>query len=154
MSWLSTKDAHAATVPHWTGKPRGAVRVLVEHPEPAARRLLTTGLRDLGYEVVDCGGPGAIDAEHAVGCPVLAGDPCPAVDGADVIVSSLHLEGSDDGMIVRGIADDPASPPMLVEATDWQVGQAFGRADAVSHLYPFVTVEGVAMAIEGLRTRA
>lgn len=147
---VSTGRQRAHTVPRWpTDEPSGAVRVLVEHPESFARELLVTGLRARGYEVVDCGGPDDHAADAPRSCPVATGEGCPGVDGADVVVSALDLER--DGLIVRRIAEDPGGPPIVVQATDWQVQQTFARPDAVPHRYPFDSVDGVVAAIEGLR---
>lgn len=158
MTGLRFKGRHArdrtsvTAVPDWpdvSGSER--MRVLVEHPEPAARHELTRGLREHGYEVVGCGGPNPSGAASPVSCPILDGEACSAVDGADIIVSSLNVNGAREGLIVRRIAEDPSSPPLIVEATDWQVEEARLKADALVHHYPFGSIEQVVEAIEGLR---
>lgn len=153
LNWSkSTRDRDTDAVPHWPGERREqALRVLVEHPDPVALDHIARGLRARGYEVVGCGGPDPAGPVHTLSCPVLNGQVCPAVDGADVIVSGLAVEGSSEGLIVQGIAENPGSPPMLVEATDWQVQAAFGDPEALTHRYPLGSVDDVATAIEDLR---
>jgi hypothetical protein len=62
-------------------------RVLIEHPSSLVRLELAEELRAAGYDVRGCAGP---SAPIAVSCPLLAGERCPWVDDADVIVNALH----------------------------------------------------------------
>ena len=62
-------------------------RVLVE--VPGAHWRLAGGLRDAGVDILGCSGP----ARRAGGCPLLRGERCPLVEGADVVV---HALGADD----------------------------------------------------------
>jgi hypothetical protein len=72
------------TTPGWP--PRGdAARVLVE--AAGHRWSRTSALDASGYEVVTCGGPAH---RGTAGCPVLEGDRCPLVDGADAVVVALR----------------------------------------------------------------
>lgn len=154
MTWhirrTATRDDQ---VPSWPDGPSGtARRVLVEHPEPAARDTIVRGLRDRGYEVVSCGGPGAHGDSRTERCPVLHGERCPGVDGADVIVSSLNINDQRERAIVRTIAEDPTSPAMYLEASNWQFEQALGPESEVSHHFPFSSVDQIVTAIEDLPT--
>lgn len=152
MAWHRRDTAaRAGSPPSWPDEhSEGARRVLVEHPEPAARELIARGLRERGYAVVACGGPDGHGDTATDRCPVLHGEPCPGVDGADVVVSSLNLSGQRERTIVRTIAADPASPPVFLEASDWQLANVFGDHADVSHHYPFTSVDQIAAAIEGL----
>lgn len=156
MTWRMPRNQrrHDATgtetAPHWPeDHTPAATRVLVEHPERIAQGHLERGLRERGYEVLTCGGPEAAGPVRTQ-CPILAGESCPGVEGADVIVSSLHLGGAQEGLLVQRLAENLSGPPMILEASGWQVETAFGRADTVAHHYPFTSIDDVATAIEGL----
>lgn len=151
MTWRRRHDTpEDHQPPVWPGDTQASTRVLVEHAEPAAREMIVRGLRERGYEVVSCGGPHGHGDTGTEGCPVLHGERCPGVDGADVIVSSLNLTRQQERTIVRTIADDPTSPPVHIEASDWQLANALGPGAHVSHNYPFASVEQIATAIEEL----
>lgn len=158
MTWLRPLRAHGREgtntipgAPQWpNGDRSGALRVLVEHAEPATRHSIARGLQAHGYEVVECGGPDADGPDPVGHCPVLSNEACPAVNGADVIVSGFNVGAEREGLIVRRIAESPGSPPMLVEATDWQVEALFGNSDALRHGYPFSSIDQIITAIEGM----
>jgi hypothetical protein len=78
--------ATAGGVPSWPPVRRGP-RVLVE--VPGAHWRLAPTLLAAGVDVVGCSGP----SRQAGGCPLLHGEHCPLVDGADVVV---HALGGDD----------------------------------------------------------
>ena len=65
-------------------------RALVEHTDPYAGIATALALRDAGFAVATCPGPGP-----AIPCPILAGGECALAERADVIVSSL--DASPDG---------------------------------------------------------
>jgi hypothetical protein len=139
------RNCRRQRVPHWPmDREHASVRVLVEHPDPLAQHILAVGLRELGYEVVTCGGPTA-EGLTKVSCPVLRQEACPAVDGADVIVSSLPI-GGPEGIIVRRIAKDPGAPPIVLEATTWQISQYLEDVVAACSVYP-LSVEVAANAV-------
>lgn len=74
----------SGTTPGWP--PRGdAPRVLVE--AAGHRWSRTSALDASGYEVITCGGPAH---RGTAGCPVLEGERCPLVDGADAVVVALR----------------------------------------------------------------
>jgi DNA-binding NtrC family response regulator len=55
-------------------------RVLVVHHDIDLADQEADSLRRMGYQVEQCSGPGSYD------CPVIRGQPCAAVDRADVLV--------------------------------------------------------------------
>ncbi|MGI9612935.1 MAG: GNAT family N-acetyltransferase [Acidimicrobiales bacterium] len=72
----------AGAVPSWPGShPRPRVLVEAERSRPSIEELL----RDAGFDVAICGGPCRTSGR----CPVLTGEPCPLVDGADAVVVDL-----------------------------------------------------------------
>lgn len=85
LSVVETTMATAGHVPSWPARGERP-RVLVEIP--GARWRASPALEAHGMDVIACGGPGARCAGH--GCPMLVGDPCPLVEGADVVVFSLR----------------------------------------------------------------
>jgi hypothetical protein len=115
-----------------------APRVLIEHPDPAAQRFLADAFRRRGFDTLTCGGPTAQGAA-SVSCPLLTEGACPAVDGADVVVSSLQVNQGYEGRVVRAIVEDPTAPPLLLEATTWQLSQV-ELSDAVAdRCFPFAS---------------
>jgi RimJ/RimL family protein N-acetyltransferase len=72
----------AGAVPSWPG-PHDRPRVLVEADR--SRRSAEEALRGAGFDVAICGGP----CRETGRCPVLAGEPCPLVEGADAVVVDL-----------------------------------------------------------------
>ena len=113
MSWFRPMPTTALprSAPRWEGE-KSAARVLVEHPDPLLREGIREVLTDAGYEVVTCGGPHASDVPGA-SCPLLRQEPCPAVNGADVVFSGLKLRDQVSRMILRRIAKDPCRPLVL-----------------------------------------
>ena len=71
-------------------------RVLVENPDRAELLAHADILREAGYDVAVCTGPDVGRGGRACGCPLLEGERCTLVDGADVVVSTSSLSGSDD----------------------------------------------------------
>jgi hypothetical protein len=67
----------------WRDRPR----VLLEHEDPLAASHWALRLARRGYAVGICHGP-----HDGAACPLVAGDGCPAVEGADVVVSALSAE--------------------------------------------------------------
>lgn len=87
-------DVPVLDVPRWGHE--GRPRALVEHPVGAVRERLAEDLRRRGYAVLTCAGP-----EAGTGCPELVQWACPAVEEADLVVSSFDdLRGR---MVVRRI---------------------------------------------------
>jgi len=72
----------AGSVPSWPAL-HARPRVLVE--ADLSRRSTEEALRGAGFDVAICGGP----CRQAGRCPVLAGEPCPLVEGADAILVDL-----------------------------------------------------------------
>jgi hypothetical protein len=79
---------------------RGArTRVLVEIPDGAELAAHAAVLRDAGYDVAACAGPsteGRETGSERTVCPLVAGQRCRLVDGADVVVSSMSLVDARD----------------------------------------------------------
>ena len=70
-------------------------RVLVENPDRAELLAHATILRDAGYDVAVCCGPRATSGEKGH-CPLVDGERCSLVDGADVVVSTTSLSRGDE----------------------------------------------------------
>ena len=77
--------------PQWPGR-RDRPRVLVE--VPGGRWRGEAEARAAGLDLIACPGPASTAGPR---CPVLRGEPCPLVEGADVVVYSLR---GDDGSAV------------------------------------------------------
>jgi hypothetical protein len=79
---------------------RGArARVLVEIPDGAELAAHASVLRDAGYDVAACAGPSLEDRDTGQErrmCPLVSGERCRLVDGADVVVSAMSLVDARD----------------------------------------------------------
>lgn len=147
--WPRHRPPRRPAPPRWAdddGRPRA--RILVEHPDPVAQDVLATGLRQRGYAVVTCGGPRA-DGMTEVTCPLLEGERCPGVDGADAIVSALPLSSGPERAIVRRIAEDPGTGPILLETSRRHVAESLGDVDVHGTVLP-LTVDRVVRALDEL----
>lgn len=85
-------------------------RVLIVHRSEGVTVAEADGLSQLGYEVETCMGP----AYHA--CPVLRGDPCPAVELADVMVYDAWATNEADSSrrLIEGLRDLYPETPVVV----------------------------------------
>ena len=94
-------------------------RALVVHHDIDLADQEADSLRRLGYEVEQCTGP------TSYACPVMRGEPCTAVERADVLVydvlSTTESEGSK--RLVEGLRDLYPSIPVVLTAPgmelDW-----------------------------------
>jgi CheY-like chemotaxis protein len=85
-------------------------KVLVVHHEPDLADQMSDWVRMAGYEVAQCAGP-----THGP-CPILHDLPCPAVDGADVLVYDVWASGdteSEQELIERLRELHPDTPIVL-----------------------------------------
>ena len=93
--------------------------VVVVHPDPDMADQESDWLRQAGYAVNECAGP-----SHGP-CPILAGQPCPAVESAEVLVYDLWATGdtqSEQELIERLRELHPDTPIVLTGpgmAFDW-----------------------------------
>lgn len=136
-------------VPAWTGGRGARPRVLLEHPDPAALRVLGDGLEDEGFDVLTCSGPRP-EVGPRKRCPLLRGEACPGADGADVVVTGLLVEDDEQGRIVLALTNLPDGPPVLLEATSLQAQRRFGPGEAPTLHYPFADAHQLAAQIRGL----
>jgi [ribosomal protein S18]-alanine N-acetyltransferase len=67
-----------------------------------------------GWDVVTCAGPGA---RSVATCPLLDGEPCPLVEGADLVVVALRPSDPRHAAVLDGHASAGSTPPVLDEAT-------------------------------------
>jgi hypothetical protein len=84
-------------------------------------------LRRMGYEVEQCSGP------STYACPVLRGEPCPAVDRADVLVYDIWATGETGGarQLVENLQRVHRGVPIVLTAPgielDWVATEGAGR---------------------------
>lgn len=129
------RHSDRVTPPAWTSGDAGR-RVLIEHPDPDVRHVLGQQLTERGFSVLGCGGP-----SEDGGCPILAQQPCPAVDGADIVVNGL-LGDTRGRVIARRIRRSHPDKRIVVEATDWMAAQVDTGPDsdvATRRTYPLRT---------------
>lgn len=133
MRWHLRHRDPTTPVPEWDGPPDGT-RVLLEHPDPGVRGIVEDDLTAQGYEVLTCAGPGAA-GESGTPCPVLRQETCPAVAGADVVVTGLPLQDARARLIVHRISRDDPDRPLIVEAPN-QLVERYGHGAIEHHLFP------------------
>lgn len=105
---LDTVFGTGSAVPTWPST-KDRPRVLIE--VQGGRSRLSPVLRDAGFEVRACPGPTARPGHT---CPMLAGQPCPLAEGADVVV---HALGRNDAAAVVLLAAHGAAGtrPLVVD---------------------------------------
>jgi DNA-binding NtrC family response regulator len=93
--------------------------VLVVHHDIDIADQEADSLRRRGFLVEQCSGP----QTHA--CPILRGDPCPAVGRADVLVYDVWSTGESDGgrRLIEGLRELHPDVPVVLTAPgielDW-----------------------------------
>lgn len=134
MGWRrpTPERTERSEAPTWAGEPV-RTRILVEHPDPTVRDVLQRDLVAEGYEVLACGGPRPED-DRAASCPLLRQQPCPAVTGADVVVSGLSLTDHVSRIVLRRITRN-SRPPLILAARAHDID---AHADGITphHLFP------------------
>ena len=119
---------HPGEWPEHAGKPR----VLIENPDRADLWAHAELLRGAGYDVAICGGPvaeiaparwyrrlvsaapGPTERQQRVLCPLVTAGRCSLVEGADVVVSTIHMTDSRE---VLAALTARTSPVLVVEGT-------------------------------------
>jgi hypothetical protein len=88
-------------------------RLLVVHSDPTVADARAATLRQVGYAVETCAGPGDLR------CPVLDDQPCPLLDRADVLLYDAHL-GSPREMefLVAHLRDTYVDLPLILVGAD------------------------------------
>lgn len=90
--------------------------MLIEHADADRGLELGTAIRRAGFTVGVCRGPDAA-ADPGTRCPLHRLQPCVAVEGADVVVTALDLEGKDGREVLRGLRTRYPSTSLVVMAT-------------------------------------
>lgn len=85
---------------------------MVEHEDPGWRWAASERLTSAGYEVACCGGPRVLPRQR---CPVVAGEPCPLLDGADVIVNGLGITTTAARAVLTAVHAQRPELPVIVE---------------------------------------
>jgi hypothetical protein len=98
--------------PSWPGS-HVRPRVLAEVPGGRWRNEATA--RDEGFDVVVCPGPGR---GRAARCPLLSGEPCPLVDGADAVVFALRADDPRSSAVLDGLHHLHPEVPVCVQRRD------------------------------------
>ena len=94
-------------------------RILVVNHDIDLADQEADSLRRSGFEVVQCSGP------TGFACPILRGDPCPAVDHADVLLYDVWASGEMGGAraLIDGLRDLHPDIPLILTAPgmelDW-----------------------------------
>jgi hypothetical protein len=94
-------------------------RVLVVHHDIDLADQEADSLRRRGFLVEQCSGP------QTHGCPILRGEPCPAVERADVLVYDVWSTGESDGgrHLIEGLRELHPEVPVVLTAPgvelDW-----------------------------------
>jgi hypothetical protein len=120
-------------------------RALVVHHDIDMADQEADSLRRLGFIVEQCSGPGTF------ACPILRGEPCPAVERADVLVYDVWATTESDGgqHLIEGLRELYPDVPVVLTAPgmelDWVVTTGAHR---VTPLVGVPTAERLAAAID------
>jgi hypothetical protein len=127
-------------------------RALVVHHDIDLEDQEADSLRRLGFEVEQCAGP----SHYA--CPILRGQPCPAVHRADVLVYDVWSTTESDGgrHLVEGLRELHPDVPIVLTAPGMELDWV--ETEGPHRVVPLVgvpTAERLATAIdEALATSA
>ena len=94
-------------------------RILVVNHDIDLADQEADSLRRSGFEVMQCSGP------TGFACPILRGDPCPAVDRADVLIYDVWASGEMGGAraLIDGLRSLHPDVPLVLTAPglelDW-----------------------------------
>ncbi len=86
--------------------------MVVEHEDPVWRWAATERLSGAGYQVASCGGPRVLPHQR---CPLVAGDGCPLIDQADVVVNGLGISTAANRAVLEAVRARRESLPVVVE---------------------------------------
>ena len=122
-------------------------RLLVESPDPGLAISNFDAFRDAGFEVTVCGGP----AVHAGECPVVRGEVCPLMAGADIVLFDLDgdpprrsevLAERRSEVLTAMRANRPGLPIVVMSAA------AAATASGLSTIRPTTSVGGQVTALQ------
>jgi hypothetical protein len=123
-------------------------RLLVESPDPGLAISNFDAFRDAGFEVTVCGGPAA----HAGECPVVRGELCPLMAGADIVLFDLDgdpprrsevLAARRSEVLTAMRANRPELPIVVMSAA-----AAPATASGLSTIRPTTSVGGQVTALQ------
>ena len=106
-------------VPSWRKTSSGRRRLLVE-----GKSYQWIGAADAnrkGFDVSVCRGPSASHGR----CPLLQGEPCPLVEGADAVLFALPIEENDE--LLDAHRDRREGPPLFIKSNDEPTAEALQR---------------------------
>ena len=86
-------------------------RVLIENGNARARAAQAELLRDRDFVVSECSGPDPLDG----GCPLLHGDTCDLVEGADLVLHDLDLDDPRHAAVFDGLRATHPDLPVVLE---------------------------------------
>jgi hypothetical protein len=96
--------------------PFGRPRVLIEHSDDAVALEYADALRRAGYSVAICRGPSG-ERDPREKCVLVSGEPCAAVDGADIVVSGLGVRTPEKRAVLEALRRHHPEKPLVVEMT-------------------------------------
>lgn len=95
--------------PVWPEQRRGPFRLLIEDGDGASSAGIEYALAPLACDVAVCRGPAETD------CPLLTGESCDLVEGADLIVNKLDLRTPVGAGVLAAEQAAAPSVPVIVE---------------------------------------
>lgn len=106
---MRSREARLSPQPWpWPGHPR----VLIEDAEETRGLGFADAVRQAGYAVAVCPGPGRSER-----CPLAGDEGCEAAHGADVIVAGLGVGTSQSREVLEALRARRPGTPLIVEAT-------------------------------------
>jgi hypothetical protein len=94
--------------------------VVVENEDASWHWAATRILETAGYEVACCGGPKHLPDQR---CPLVAGDRCPLVEGADLVVNGLGISDPANHAVLTALRAQHGEIPVLAEIPAPQIAR-------------------------------
>jgi hypothetical protein len=119
-------------------------RVLVVHHDIDIADQEADSLRRGGFLVEQCSGP------QSYGCPILRGEPCPAVERADVLLYDVWSTGESDGgrRLIEGLRALHPDVPVVLTAPGMELDWV--ETEGPHRVVPLVGVANAARLAEAI----
>lgn len=119
-------------------------RVLVVHHDIDIADQEADSLRRRGFLVEQCLGP------QSYGCPILRGEPCPAVERADVLVYDVWSTSETDGgrHLIEGLRELHPDVPVVLTAPGMELDWV--ETEGPHRVVPLVGVPSAARLAEAI----
>lgn len=123
----------ATTSMDWMEALTTPTRVLIENGNARARTAQAELLRDRGFVVFECGGPDPLGD----GCPLLQGEVCDLVEGADLVLHDLDLDDPQHASVFDQLRARYPDLPVVLELQTSKIRRHANRLAGCTVIAPF-----------------